>query len=98
MNDIKRLATRLPLHRISRREMFVAKQKKRIQEFKDVNYPVVYRYVKKFMKWIGAELTDPNEKYLFTCPKCKKLRNFKMFGEQVYREKGICLGCNWIGK
>lgn len=56
MNELQRLASRLPLKRISRREMFIAKQKMRIQEFKDVNYPVVYRYVKKFMRYVGVEL------------------------------------------
>ena len=56
MNDIKRLASHLPLKRISRWEMFVAKQKMRIQEFKDLNYPVVYRYVKKFMRYVGVQL------------------------------------------
>ena len=61
MNDIKRLASRLPLKRISRREMFVAKQKMRYREsvwviWWDLNYPVVYRYVKKFMRYVGVQL------------------------------------------
>ena len=56
MNELQRLARQLPIKRISRWEMFIDKQKMRIQEFKDLNYPVVYRYVRKFMKWVGAEL------------------------------------------
>ncbi|MDQ0873769.1 hypothetical protein QFZ77_002428 [Paenibacillus sp. V4I3] len=56
MNEVKRLSSRLPVKRISRWEMFIAKQKMRIQEFKDVNYPVAYRYYRKFMRWVGAEL------------------------------------------
>ena len=56
MNDLKRLASRLPVKRISRWEMFVYKQKMRIRDFRDFNYPVVYRYARKFMKWVGVEI------------------------------------------
>ena len=56
MNDLQRLASRLPVKRISRWEMFVAKQKMRIQEFKDVNYPVLHMYYRKFKEWIGVQL------------------------------------------
>lgn len=61
MNEVKCLASRLPVKRISRWEMFVAKLKMRYRKsvwviWWDLNYPVVYRYWNKFIKWIGAEL------------------------------------------
>ena len=53
MNDLQHLANRLPVNRISRREMFTAKMKMRVQDFMDLNYPVAYRYGKKFLKYVG---------------------------------------------
>lgn len=61
MNEVKRLASRLPVKRISRWEMFVAKLKMRYREsvwviWWDLNYPVAYRYFRKFMRYVGVEL------------------------------------------
>ena len=56
MNELHRLASRLPVKRISRWEMFIAKLKMRVQDFRDLNFPVAYRYYRKFKEWIEVEL------------------------------------------
>ena len=53
MNDINETGQ---LQRLSPSEVAEIENRAIVQVWWDINYPVAYRYYRKFMRWIGAEL------------------------------------------
>lgn len=56
MTELERLASRLPVKRFSRREMFLYAIKMRVRSVWEINLPVVYRYWKKTINYLGIHL------------------------------------------
>lgn len=56
MTELERLASRLPVHRFSRREMYICALKMRVRAVYELHWPILYRYWRKLTKWIGADL------------------------------------------
>lgn len=56
MTELERLASRLPVHRITRREMYLYALKTRVRDAWELNWPILYRYGKKILNYIGVKL------------------------------------------
>lgn len=56
MTELERLASRLPVHTITRREMYLYALKTRVRDVWELNWPILYRYARKITNWIGADL------------------------------------------
>jgi hypothetical protein len=56
MTDLERLASRLPVHRFSKREMYLCKLKMRVRDVYELHWPIIYMYARKILKFVGVEL------------------------------------------